>query len=157
MSMPHCIFLDHAHIGDQHTPSFVDSFRLVLLEHQHVILHTPRSRPHWRSTHPFLRRFISLSTTRLWLRHFAYSSNDAHIGYQNIPSIVDLIRLVLQDDEHVMLHTPWSCPQCRSTHPFLRQFDSLSTTWWWVCHIAYSSIMPTLEINTSLPSSIWFS
>jgi hypothetical protein len=157
MSMSHCILPDLAYTGDQHIPSFVDSFRLVLLQHQHVTLHTPRSGPHWRSTHPFLRRFVSLSTTRLWSRHVAYSSNHAHIGDQHIPPFVDLIRLVLQDDEHVMLHIPWSCPQWRSTHPFLRQFVLLSTTWSWVCHIAYSSIIPTLEINTSLSSSIWFS
>jgi hypothetical protein len=126
MSMSHCILLDHARIGDQHIPSFIDSFCLVLLKHQHSTLHTPRSGPQWRSTHPFLRRFVSLSTTRLWSRHVAYSPNHAHIGDQRIPSFIDLVRLVLQDDEHVMLYTPWPCPQWRSTHPTLRQFISLS-------------------------------
>jgi hypothetical protein len=156
MSMSHYIFLDHIHIGDQHIPSFVVSFCLELLEHQHVTLQTARSGLHWSSTHPFLCRFVSLSSTRLWSRHVAYSSNDAHIGDQYIPSFVDLIHLVLQDDEHVMLHTPWLCPQWRSTHSFHRQIVSLSTTWSRACHILYSSIMPTLEINTSLPSSIRF-
>jgi hypothetical protein len=55
--------LDHAHIGDQQIPSFVDSICLVLNDHKHVTMHTPRSCPHWRSTHPFLRRFNSPSTT----------------------------------------------------------------------------------------------
>jgi hypothetical protein len=73
MSTSRCILHDNAHIGDQHISSFVDSFRLVLHDHEHVTLHTPRSCPHWRSTHPFLRRFHSLSTTRLRARHVAYS------------------------------------------------------------------------------------
>jgi hypothetical protein len=80
----------------------------------------------------------------------------AHIGDQHIPSFVDSIRLVLHGHEHVTLHTPQSCPHWRSTYPFLHRFDSLSTTWSWARHVAYSSIMPTLEINTSLLSSIRF-
>jgi hypothetical protein len=157
MSMSHCILLDHVHIGDQHIPSFVDSFCLVLLEHQHVTLQTARSGPHWRSTHPFLCRFVSLSTTRLWSRHVAYSSNDAHIGDQHILSFVDSFCLVLQDYKHIMLHTPPSCPYWKWTyHPFLRRFHLLSTTKWWACHIANSSIMPTFKSNTSFPSSIRF-
>jgi hypothetical protein len=52
--------------------------------------------------------------------------------------------------------SPRSCPQWRWTHPFVRQFDSHNTTWSRARHIAYSSIMPTLEINTSLHSSIRF-
>jgi hypothetical protein len=82
--------------------------------------------------------------------------NHAHIGDQHIPSFVDLIRLLIQDYGHVTLHTPRSCPYWRSTHPFFRRFDSLSTTRLWARHVAYSSIMPTLEINTHLPSSIPF-
>jgi hypothetical protein len=80
----------------------------------------------------------------------------AHIRDQHIPSFVDSIRLVLQDYEQVMLHTPQSCPHWRSTHPFLCWFNSPITTRLWACHVAYSSIMPTLDNNTSLPSSIWF-
>ena len=75
----------------------------------------------------------------------------SHNGDQHIPSFIDSIRLVLHDHEHVTLHTPRSCPHWRSTHPFLRRFDSPSTTWSWARHVAYSLIMPTLEINTSLP------
>jgi hypothetical protein len=41
MSTSHCILLDHAHIGDQHIPSFVDSIRLVLQDYEHITLHTP--------------------------------------------------------------------------------------------------------------------
>jgi hypothetical protein len=91
MSTSRCILLDHDHSGDQQIPSFVDSVRLVLHDHEHITLHTHRSYPHWRSTHPFLHQFNSLSTTRLW-----------------------------------------------------------------TCHVAYSSIMPTLDINTSFPLSIQF-
>jgi hypothetical protein len=61
MSTSCCILLDHAHNGEQLIPSFVNSFRLVLHDHEHVTLHTPRSCPHWRSTHPYLSRFDSLS------------------------------------------------------------------------------------------------
>jgi hypothetical protein len=82
-----------------------------------------------------------------------------------------------------MLHAPWGCPHQISTHPFLHWFDSNATIRLWACcillnhahigyqhissfidsihlllqdyeHIAYSSIMPTLDINTTLPSSI---
>jgi hypothetical protein len=188
MSTSRCILLDHAHIGDQHILFFVDSTCLVLQDYEHFTLHTPRSCPHWRSTHPFLRRFDLLSTSRLWARYVAYSSimptleintflpssirftwyykimstsrcilfDHAHIGDQQIPSFVDSIRLVVQDYEQVMLHTPQSCPHWRSTHPFLCWFNSPITTRLWACHVAYSSIMPTLDNNTSLPSSIWF-
>jgi hypothetical protein len=157
MITPRCILLLHADIGDQSiVPSFIDSIRLVLQDYEHVTLHTPRSCPHRRSTHPFLRRFDSHTTRRLWARCILL--NLAHIGDQpNVPSFVDFICLVLQDHEHVTLHIFQSCPHWTWTHPFLRWFDLLSTTWSWVCHIAYSSIMPTLEINTSLPSSIHFS
>jgi hypothetical protein len=155
MSMPRCILLDHAHIGDQHIPSCVDSIRLVLQDYEHVTLHTPRSCPHWSSTHPFLRRFDSHTIRRLWTR--CIPLDHAHIGDQpNVPSFADSIRLVLQDHEHVSLHILRSCLHWTSTHPFLRWFDMLSTTWSWACHIAYSSIMPTLEINTPLPSLIRF-
>jgi hypothetical protein len=156
MSEPCCILLLHAHIGDQNIiPSFVDLIRLVLQDYEHVTWYTFRSCPHWRSTHPFLRRFDSHATRRLWAR--CITLDHAHIGDQpNIPSFVHLIRLVLQDHEHVTLHILWSCPHWTSTHPFLRWIDSLITTWSWACHIAYSSIMPALEINTSLPSSIRF-
>jgi hypothetical protein len=61
MSTPCCILLDHAHNGDQLIPSFVNSFRLVLHNHEHVTLHTPRSCQHWRSTHPYLSQFDYLS------------------------------------------------------------------------------------------------
>jgi glutaredoxin len=184
ISTSRCILLDHAHIGDQHIPSFVDSIRLVLHDHEHVTLHNPRSCPHCRSTRPFLRWFNSHSTTWSWACYIAYSSiiptldintslllsiqfshhymimsmscsillDHAHIGDQHIPSFDDSIRLVLHDHEHVTLHTHRSCPHWRSTHPFLRRFDLHSFTWLWVRHVAYSSIMPTLEINTSIPS-----
>jgi hypothetical protein len=82
--------------------------------------------------------------------------DNAHIGDQHITSFVDLIHLVLHDYEHIMLHTPRSCPHWRLAHPFLCRFDSLSTTWSWARQVAYSSIIPTLEIKTSLPSSIRF-
>jgi hypothetical protein len=150
MSTLRCILLHHAHIGDEHIiPSFVDSICLVLRNYEHVTLPTPRSCQHSRSTHFSLRRFVSLSTTRFMSTPHCILIHHAHIGDQHIPSFIDLIRLVLQEDEHVKLHTPRSCPQWRSTHLFLRQFVSLRSTW--SCHIAYSSIMPRLEINTSLP------
>jgi hypothetical protein len=151
------------------------------------MLHTPRSCPHWRSTHPFLHQFDWLSTTRLWARHVAYSSimptlemnttlpsliqlayyckimstsrciqlDHAHIGDQHAPSFVDSIGLVLKimstsrcillDHAHIgYQHNP----------SFV---DSIhSTTRLWARHIAYSSIITTLEINTSLPLSIRF-
>jgi hypothetical protein len=156
MSTPRCLLFLHADIGDQNIiPSFVDFILLVLQDYEHVTLHTPRSCPHLRSTHPFLRRFDSHTTRRLWVR--CIPLDHAHIGDQpNVPSFVDSIRLVLQDHEHVTLHIFRSCPHWIWTHPFLRWFDSLSTTWSWACHIAYSPILPTLEINTSLPSSIRF-
>jgi hypothetical protein len=220
MSTSHCILLDHAHIGDQHIHSFVDSIHLLLHDYEHVTLHTPRSCPHWRSTHPFLCRFNwlvlhdhehvmlhtprscqhcrsshpflhqfdSLSTTWSWAHHVAYSRScphwrsthcflrqfdslsptwswARHIAYSSImptleintsSSFVDSIHLVLQDYEHVTLYTSRSCPHWRSTHPFLCRFYSLSTTWSWARHVAYSSIIPTLEINTSLPSLVRF-
>jgi hypothetical protein len=187
-STSRCILLGHANIGDQHIPSFIDSIRLVLQNYDHVKLHTPQSFPHWRSTHPFLCRFNSPITTRLWACHVAYSSimptleintslpssirftryykimsmsryillDHAHIGDQHIVSFVDSIRLVLQDYEQVKLHTPQSCPHWRSAHPILCWFNLPITTRLLACHVAYSSVMPTLEINTSLPSSIWF-
>jgi hypothetical protein len=65
MSPSCCILLDHAHIVDQHITSFVDSTRLVLQDYEHIMLHTPRSYTHWRSTHPFLRRFDSHTIKRL--------------------------------------------------------------------------------------------
>jgi hypothetical protein len=49
---------------------------------------------------------------------------------------------------YVLLPLYWS------THPFVRRFDSPSTTWSWARHVAYYSIKATLEINTSLLSSI---
>jgi hypothetical protein len=80
-----------------------------------------------------------------------------HIGDQHIiPSFVDSIRLVLRYDKHVTLQTLRSCPHSRSTHLFLCPFVSLSTTRLFARHVANSSIMPTLEINTSFPSSIQF-
>jgi ABC-type ATPase involved in cell division len=85
MSTSRYILLDHAHIGDQHIPSFVDSIGLVLQD---------------------------LSTSRCILL------DHNHIGDQHIPFFVDSIGLVLQDYEHIMLHTPRSCPNWRSTHPF---------------------------------------
>jgi hypothetical protein len=75
-------------------------------------------------------------------------------GVTNTTLPLSIQFLVLEDYEHITLHTPWSKPHWRSTHRFLRQFDLLSTTRLWARHVAYSSIMPTLEINTSLPSSI---
>jgi hypothetical protein len=119
MSTPHCILL-HADIGDQNIiSSFVNSIRLILHDFEHVTLHTPRSCPHWSSTHPFLRRFDSLTIRRLWAR--CIPLDHAHIGDQpNIPFFVGSIRLVLQDHEHVSLHILRSCPPRTSTHPFLR-------------------------------------
>jgi hypothetical protein len=188
MSTSCCMLLDHAHIGDQHIPSFADSIHIVLQDYEHATLHTPRSCPHWRSTHTFLHLFYSLSTTILWVCHVAYSSimptlemntslplsiqftyyykimimsrciphDHAHIGDQHIPSFVNSIHIVLQEYEHITLHTPRSCPHWRSTHTFLRRFDLLSTTKLWAYHVAYFSIMPTLEVNTSLPLLIQF-
>jgi hypothetical protein len=191
MSMSHCILLDHAHIGDQHIPTLVDSILLVykimstscfiLLYHSHignqhiipsfddsihlvlrddeyVTLQTPRSCPHSRSTHRFLCRFVSLSTTRFMSSPRCILLHRAQIGDQQIiPSLVDSIHLVLQDYEHVTLHTARSCPHWRSTHPFLHWFDSLNTTRLWAHHVAYSSIMPILEMNiSSLRSSVQF-
>jgi hypothetical protein len=86
----------------------------------------------------------------------AIQVNNYSVGDQHISSFVDSIHLVLHDHEHIPLHTPRSCPHWRSTHLFLRQLNSLSTSWSWARHVAYSSIVPTLESNTSLPSSIWF-
>jgi hypothetical protein len=127
MSTPHCILLDHADIGDQHIAPFVDSIRLVLQHYEHVTLHTPRSCPHWRSTHPFLRRFDSLSTTRLLARNVAYPSIMLTLEINtSLPSSIQF--LILQYYEHVTLHTPRSCPHWRSTRPFLYRFDSPSTT-----------------------------
>jgi hypothetical protein len=152
MSTSCCILLHHAHIGDEHIiPSFVGSICLVLRNDEHVTLQTSRSCPHSRSTHLSHRRFVSLGTTRFMSNPRSILLHHAHIGVRHIPYFIDLIRSVLQEDEHVMLHTPLSCPQWRSTHPFFCQFVSLKTTWSWACPIAYSSIMPTLEMNTSLP------
>jgi hypothetical protein len=136
MSTSRYVLLDHTHIGDQHISSFVDLIRLVLQDYEHVMLHTPRSCPHWRSTHlflrwfdspsttdyehvtlhtpwscshwrskhPFLRRFDSHTIRRLWARCLLL--DHAHIGDQHIiPSFVDLIRLVLQDHEHVTYYS----------------------------------------------------
>jgi hypothetical protein len=62
MSTQRCILLLHADIGDQKIiSSFVNSFRLKLHGHEHVPLHTLRSCPHLRLTHPYLSRFDSLS------------------------------------------------------------------------------------------------
>jgi hypothetical protein len=152
MSTSRCILLHHAHIRDEHIiPTFVDLICLVLWNDEHVTLQTSWSCPQSRSTHLSLRRFVSLSTTRFMSTPRCILLHHAHIGAQHIPCFIDLIRLVLQEDEHVMLHIPRSCPQWRQTHPFLPQFVSLSTTWSWACHITYSSIMPTLDINISLP------
>jgi hypothetical protein len=37
-----------------------ESILLVQHDHEHVMLHTPRSYSNWRSTHPFLHRFTRL-------------------------------------------------------------------------------------------------
>jgi hypothetical protein len=126
VSTSRCILLYHAHIGNQHIiPSFDDSVHLVLRDDEHVTLQTPRSCPHSRSTHLFLCRFVSLSTTRFMITPHCILLLHTHIGDQNIiHSFVDSIRLVLQDYEHVTLHTPRSCAHWRSTHPFLCRFDS---------------------------------
>jgi hypothetical protein len=125
MSMSHCILLDHAHIGDQHIPTLVDSILLVY-------------------------KIVSTSCCIL-LYH-------AHIGNQHIiPSFDDSIHLVLRDDGHVTLQTPRSCVHSRSTHLFLRQFVSLSTTTFMSTPHCILPFIPTLEIKTSfLPSSIQF-
>jgi hypothetical protein len=68
------------------------------IDYENVMLHT-RSCPHWRSTHPFLRRFNSHTIRRLWV--CCILLDHAHIEDQHIiPSFVDSIRLVLQDHEH---------------------------------------------------------
>jgi hypothetical protein len=122
-----CILLDHARIGDQHITSFVNSIFLVLHDHEHITLHTTRSWPHWRSTHPFLCGFVRLvlhdhkhvtfHTTRSW-PHW----RSTH------PFLRRFVRLVLHDHEHITMHTPRSCPHWRSTHRLLRRFNSPSTT-----------------------------
>jgi hypothetical protein len=38
MSTSYCILLVHAHIGDQHIPSLVESIRLVLYDHENITL-----------------------------------------------------------------------------------------------------------------------
>jgi hypothetical protein len=167
------ILLDHAHIGGQHIPSIIESIRLVLHNHEHT-LHTPRSCPHWRSPHHFFCRFDSPRTTWSWAHQVAYSMimhkveimimsmshrvllDHAHIRDRHIRSITESIRQVLHDHKHVTLHTPRSCPRWRSPHHFYGRFDSPRTTWSWAHHVAYSLIMPTVEINTSLPLSIRF-
>jgi hypothetical protein len=156
MSMSRCILLDHAHIGDQHIPSFVDLISLSTTWSWACHVAYSSILPTLEINTSLLPRIDLLSTTRLWARNHAYSSIMPTLEI-NTPYFVDLIRLVLHDHEHVTMHTPRSCPHLRSTHPFLRRFDSLSTTRLWARHIAYSSIMPTLEINTYIPSSIRFS
>jgi hypothetical protein len=97
---------------------------LVLQDYEHVTLHTPQSCPHWRLTHAFLRRFDWLSTARLRARNVPYSSIIPTLEINtSLPSSIQF--LVLQDYEHVTLHTPRSCPHWRSTHPFLRRFVRL--------------------------------
>jgi hypothetical protein len=54
--------------------------------------------------------------------------NHAHIRDRHIRSIIESIRQVLHDHEHVTLHTPRSCPRWRSPHHFYGRFDSPSTT-----------------------------
>jgi hypothetical protein len=106
MSTSRCIVLHHAHVGDEHIiHSFIDSICLVPRNDEHVTLQTRRSCPHYGSAHLSLRRFISLSTTRFMSTPRCILLHHAHIGDQDIPSFIDLIRLVLQDDEHVMLYT----------------------------------------------------
>jgi hypothetical protein len=159
MSTSRCKLIHDALIGDEHIiPSFVDSICLVLRNDEHVKLQTPRSCSHSRSTHLFLRRFILLSTTRFMSTPRCILLHHTQIGDQHIiPCLGNSIHLVLQDYEHVTLHTPRSCPHWRSTLPFLHQFDSLSTTRLWAHHVAYSSIMPILEMNiSSLPSLVQF-
>jgi hypothetical protein len=104
MSPSCCILLDHAHIVDQHITSFVDSTRLVLQDYEHVMLHTPRSYTHWRSTHPFLRRFDSHTIKRLWAHCILL--DHSHIEDQHIiPSFVNSILLVLKDHEHIAYYS----------------------------------------------------
>jgi hypothetical protein len=79
-----------------------------------------------------------------------------HWRSTHLPSFVDSIRLVLQDMSTSCCILLNHAHIEDLTHPLLRQSDSLNTTWSWARHVAYSSIVPTLEINTSLPSSIWF-
>jgi hypothetical protein len=83
-----------------------------------------RSCPHWRSTHPFLRRFlhvvlhdhehVTFHTTRSW-PHW----RSTHLFFRRF------VRLVLHDHEHVTLYTTRSWPHWRSTHTFLRRFVRL--------------------------------
>jgi hypothetical protein len=156
MSTSRCILFDHAHIGDQHIPSFVNSIRLVLQDYEQVILHTPQSCPHWRSSHPFLCWFNSPITTRLWACHVATP--------QSCPHWISTHFFLHRFDS---LNTTWLWA-CHIAYPLiiptleinkshiLRRFDSLSTIRLWARHVAYSSIMPTLEINTSFSSLIQF-
>jgi hypothetical protein len=157
MSMSHCILLDHAHIGDRHILSFIDLILLILQDYEHITLHTPPSCPYWRWTyHPFVRRFNLLSTTKWLACHIAnFSIMPTFTIDTSFPSSIRFA-WYYKIYEQTTFHTPPSCPHWRSTHPFFYRFDSLSTTRWWARHVAYSSIMPTMEINSSLPSSICF-
>jgi hypothetical protein len=76
----------------------------------------------------------------------------ADIGDQNIiSSFVDSIRLVLQDYEHVTLHTHIGVQHIPSF------VDSILILLEDYEHVAYPSIMPTLEINPMfLPLPIRF-
>jgi hypothetical protein len=153
MSTSRCILLDHGHIGDQHIPSFIDSIRLVLYNHEHITLHTTRSWPHWRSTHPFLRRFDSPSTTWSWARHVAYYSIMTTLEINtSLPLSIQFAwyYMIMSTSRCILLIMPTL--EINTSLPSL--IRSPSTTWPWACHVAYYSIMPTLEINTSLPSSI---
>jgi glutaredoxin len=115
MSMTRRILFDHGHIGDEHIPSFINSIRLVLHDHEHVTLHTPRSCQHCRSTHPFLRWFV-----RLVLQdheHVTLHSTRSCPHWRSTqPFLRRFVRLVLHDHEHVTLHTPRSCPHWRLIH-----------------------------------------
>jgi hypothetical protein len=94
MSTSRCILLAHAHIGDQHNPSFIDSIGLVLQNYEHVTLQTPRSCP--------LLVFLSL-TTRFTLM--------ATVP-EMLPSIATgFIPLVMELGTSLVKHTSQKGPQ----------------------------------------------
>jgi hypothetical protein len=146
MSMSHCILLDHAHIGDQQ-PFLCRFIRLVLYDHKHITFHTTRSWPHWRTTHPFLRRFDLSSTTWSWERHVAYFSVMPTMEINtSLPSSIRSPSTTWSWARHIAYYSIMATLNINTALP--SSIRSPRTTWSWARHIAYSSIMPTLEINT---------
>jgi hypothetical protein len=146
MCTSRCLLLDHGHIGDQHIPSFIDSIHLVLRDDEHVTWHTNRSWPHWRSTHPFLHRFDSPSTTWSWARHIGYSLIMPTLEINtSLPSSIRSPSTTWWWACHVAFYSIMSTLEINTT--LLSLIRLPCTTWSWAHYVAYSSIMPTLEIN----------